>query len=89
LVVGSVILGGAMGNAVFDAGPGKGCSELGCLGGIVWGLGGAIIGLGVGLTLGTLLRRHASNHGTAFFLPSIAAVLGSLAAVVFNSDMLR
>jgi hypothetical protein len=89
MVVGGVILGGAIGSVIYDAGPGRGCRELACLAGVVWALGGAVIGLGAGLTLGIRLRRHGGKRGVAFLLPSIAAVLGSLSAVLFNSDMLR
>jgi len=90
VTAGCVVLGGWLGMEAYDHRPGyHSCRELECLAVIGWVITGGIIGLPVGLVAGWSLRRLGARHPITFHLPSAALLLASLAAEVFNSDMLR
>jgi hypothetical protein len=89
VAIGCVLLGGVVGGAIYDTGPGRGCRELGCLAVIGWIVGGALVGLPVGVVGGVLLRKLPGRHVVAFYVPALLLLLASIALVTFNSDMLR
>lgn len=88
-VAAGVTLGGAAGGVIYDQTVGSGCRELGCLAVIGWVFCGSLAGLAAGVVTGWRLRGLAGRHAVAFYLPSAASALASIAAVVLNGDMLR